>query len=137
MQDVQQICKMPWLNHLIKGKSAKCPPHLLNFFFYFLWFFFLISLLPTLNHSLRDKLLFRSAEIYDSSHLRHDLLRFFKLGHSGMNVQKKEPRLKKMNSRLRAEEFAKQKFSQNAMFHLFVGGFVKRWTFIFFCFYYY
>jgi hypothetical protein len=82
-------------------RGASAPLTSLNFFLIVI-FFFLISLLPTLNHSLRDKLLFRSAEIYDSSYLRNDLLRFFKLDHSGMNVQKKVPRLKKINSRFKS-----------------------------------
>jgi hypothetical protein len=123
-----------------RGQVPPSPP---KKFFYSLIFFFLISLLPTLNHSLRGKLFFRSSEIYDSSHLRNDLLLFFKLGHSGMNVQKKEPRLKKMHSRFNCKtQCCVRKSLQNKSFlktqrFIYLLEASSNGKLLFFCFYYY
>jgi hypothetical protein len=124
-------------------RGGKCPPLTSQNFFLLPDFFFLISLLPTLNHSLRGKLFFRSSEIYDSSHLRNDLLHFFKLGHSGMNVQKKEPRLKKMNSRFNCKtQCFVWKRLQNKSFlktqrFIYLLEASSNGELLFFCFYYY
>jgi len=61
-------------------EGASAPPHLPIFFFFTPCdFFFLISLLPTLNHSLRGKFFFRITVIYDSSHLTQRFIAFFRI----------------------------------------------------------